>query len=454
MSSSAEKVKINNVFLTSEKYLEGTPVSLAGTGQDPLALEINIYEHINLPFLTGSIQFQDEHDIFRTMGIDGTERLTFEFSSPLDDFPPLSKTFVVTRVVPIKKNDYTSVLSMSFIDEAGYYDRVKKISRSYRGVGEEIINVMLGDNLGKKLYEDDSLFLPSVQKPMSYIVPYQTTYNAIEFVKRRMTTTNGLPYFCYASINTDDIILTDMESIISRGPFNEGNPFTFSQGTTNNPNNDLRNQIFNINTHESVSSEDTLNLAMSGGLGTKYTYINFTSGEVTTDNLNILDHINNLVQYDVIPSDQTQPLVNRDFRPDPQDLDGKNITEYNSSVVVGLGASTYPFGPDNYSEFNSFHDYSLLITKNAILTHLDKTKYTINVPGLAFLTGDVNTSVGNLISVNVMKNNDVPNSTNPIDEKKSGNYIMLAKRHKFDITAETHTVAIDISRFTNLDPIT
>ena len=87
--------------------------------------------------------------------------------------------------------------------------------------------------------------------------------------------------------------------------------------------------------------------------------------------------------------------------------------------------------------------------KYAIEQLLNKNNLSIIVPGLKFMTKDITTSVGNQVAIAIYKNEIVDETTNPIDTKRSGNYIMLSKRHVFNIVDVSHTVQISCARIAN-----
>ena len=63
---SAEQIDIIKVTLFSERFREGTVLHFAGIETDaPTALEINVYETLTLPYLTGSLVLQDDNDVYR-----------------------------------------------------------------------------------------------------------------------------------------------------------------------------------------------------------------------------------------------------------------------------------------------------------------------------------------------------------------------------------------------------
>ena len=74
-----------------------------------------------------------------------------------------------------------------------------------------------------------------------------------------------------------------------------------------------------------------------------------------------------------------------------------------------------------------------------------KNIYSINMPGLLF-GFSIKTCVGHQVRMNVKRNNTDINTNTTIDEKRSGDFVILSKRHCFDIVGERHTVALNLSK--------
>jgi hypothetical protein len=72
-------------------------------------------------------------------------------------------------------------------------------------------------------------------------------------------------------------------------------------------------------------------------------------------------------------------------------------------------------------------------------------------PGMVFTNGNMLTTVGNQVKINIQKNTfaERGESTNIIDPKRSGNFIITAKRHLFDVNEESHRYTMQCSRLSN-----
>lgn len=448
MSVSAEQVKINKIAMSSDRLTK--PLILASSTSSPLVLEVNIFEHINQPFLTGTLVFQDDQDIFRLAEMSGTERIEFEFESIIKEKPPVSKSFVITSINSTKTNDNTSLLSCSLIEDIGYYEMLSNYSKSYTGKGEDIIKSIVRDKFSKEF--DERLYKPSRQSAFRYNIPYQTPFNAIKTILSKMTTDNGLPYFFHSTLNSEKFILTDMETILGREPFNSGSPFVYSQAMVNNPSDRFENQIYNIAMLETGDNEDTLALAMSGAIGSRFIDIDITTGKANETHIDVLQTVKDLSNLNLM-SDPTQktPLVDELFTPDPTGSNSGNISTYDPVRFSGISMGTFN-GVNSFTEEDTLYDSKLQIIREGILNHLMKNQMSIYVPGFVFSDGNPLVSVGNQINISILRNTPTPTGDKQtIDEKRSGNFIVMAKRYLFNISNETLNVSIEVGRINNIE---
>ena len=87
-----------------------------------------------------------------------------------------------------------------------------------------------------------------------------------------MTTDTSLPYFLYSTIYSNDLVLTDLESIITRGSFNQ-TPFVYSNLHMKNKS-PFNEQAFQIISYKANDIESTMDLLQDGALGVNFTEIN------------------------------------------------------------------------------------------------------------------------------------------------------------------------------------
>lgn len=442
---SAEKVDIISIELNSDRFNQ--PLLLLGTekGAASIVAEINIFESINTPYLTGNMVLIDDHDIYRLADIQGTERIKIVFALPTKESQIIELNFVLLDVEgQMKNNDTTSTLIVNMIEDIGYYNELQQISKSYQGKGENILSNILKDNLNRNLINRS--LTNSHQKPFRYIAPFISPLDAAKNVLSNMTTDTGMPYFLYSSIFSKDYNLVDLETILSKKTeaFNKGMPFKFSQITSSTS--DIETQATSITAMSNSNLENTLKLAKRGAVGSDYNHINLTSGKIYPTHLNVDEQIRSLISNEIIDADFKSVLIDNKFVADPEGIDERSISDFNTKNKISLGIHTYP-----NSEYNAFKQpefdmfTTLLETRKSILNMLMKNIYEIYVPGLLFSAKNSKTSVGNKIEIEILTNDD----QGKIDDKRSGDFMILTKRHIFNVPDSLHNVSMGISRLTN-----
>lgn len=446
---SAEQVRILSIELNTTEF--SRPIILAGSSQaNPIVAEFNIYEDITLPYLTATMALLDDHDMYRYLKLNGTEKVTIRYEVPTKESEPFEKTFTIVNIPTTTKiNDFSSVLSFNMIEDIGYFDKLQKISKVYDGTGEQIIEKIIQDKLSRQV---DKTFAqkPSSQRAFRYIVPYQTPLEAVNTILQKMTTDIGFPYFLFSSVYSDDFILRDLETIISQPAVNQGKPYTFTQGI-NASDTDFKTQALSITSIESVNIDDTLLLAQKGAVGSKLSLVNITTGEYLTPHIDMLQHMSILLNNGIIPPEYSSLYINEDFAPDPSNNNPNRLPDYDTRVMSAvMGKRTYPYDDlEGYSEESSTEYAKYQHIRNNVLHHLTKNIYRIYVPGVLFLNKDPRLTVGSQIEVLVYKNKNVSNNmsnVDVVDERRSGNFIILAKRHIFDVINERHNVSLEIGK--------
>lgn len=441
MASFSNRVRIDSVILSTETMQ--TQLDIQGLTQ-----EIVIFENINMPFLTGRIAIFDDHELFNKVNLNGTERITFRFKQYQMGYSsgssiPVEKTFIISSIDSEKNNDNTALLICQLIEDHGYVDGLTSFSKSYSGTGEEIIEKILVDKLQKNLFPIN--FKPSAQPFFRYIVPFMSPLQAASMITKKMTTEDGFPYFLYSTLFHDKLVLNDLETILSADPFNK-EPFSYSQA--GNASNQPFKQIFNLNSFKSTINEDTLSLAQIGAIKSSFSHISATTLQEFKTSLVIPDEVAKAGSK--FPSSNVpghEELINRNFLPADDD---RPITSYTSNQFTSLEMDTYN-NINNYSQSASLEQARLKAIRMGTLAFLAKNSYIMSGPGMVFTTGEPSTSVGNLAQINILKNYIQPSnvSGNNVDEKRSGNFVMMSRKYIFDIGEETCSYTMECSRIFN-----
>lgn len=450
---SPEEFRLIAVTLSSDRF----PATI---DLKNLTVEFNIFENINIPYLTGSLIILDDNKIYDTLQIQGTERIQIVVSLGATT-DQIEKNFVITQVASTTKvNDYSAIIRFDLIEDIGYLNNIQKFSKMYDGKGERIIHKIIEDRIFKSIANIDTpiayqTFVESYQALFRLLVPYITPFNAVKLVLDKMTTDKGLPYYLYSTLVDDNLFLADLETILLRQPFND-RPFVFSQSQTNsrtdNPT-DIVQQSYSILNVYQPNVDDTMLLSEMGAINSTYSNIDVSTGEVNTYSNIITDVIDRLKTAGIIDESDIAPIDDK-FVPDRSGENTAKLLEYNSRHFDEISGSTNPYddGINNWT-LESQDEYFLRIQKFAIKQLMMRNTQVITVPGFWFLTKNPQTSVGNQININIFKND--PNVTNSaaatevIDSKRSGDYVMVAKRHLFNVTEYRHICTIECARLTH-----
>ena len=437
---SAEQLKIVSIRLEADRY--NKPLFLSGDGKSGIVVEVNIYEDLSKGYLTGGIIIQDDLDIYRVADLVGTERIVVEFESPDRSSGVITKTFIIEEITDnIKTNDQSSFLSMALIEDIKFYNDLIRFSKAYTGTGEDIISAIAKDKLGREVVIESKV--SSFQQAFRYIVPFQDPLSAINTVLSKMTTESGLPFFFYSSVIDNKFYLTDLETIIKEESFNKDRPFVFDQFNT--VQSDIESQAVNITNLNLGLLENTLEIALDGGMGSQYNSINATTGSPFKFHIDMGDWFARLTEAELFPREQNFIAFDKKFIADPSQFDNKTITDYNTKIVTRVTSQPYNDTNSFSQEAYPAAEIYTMIRKSAI-SHLMRNIYSINMPGLLFSVNNIKTCVGHQVRMNVKRNNTDIKTNTTIDEKRSGDFVILAKRHCFDVVGERHTVALNLSK--------
>ena len=116
-------------------------------------VELVIFEHIERPYLTGSVTYTDTGRSIEIMDYQGTEILDVEFALHTSA-PKVIKRFVVREVESIvPTTDTTDMVTLKLLDYDAYLNTLINVNKMYEGKPSEIINTILRDSFdsGKKV---------------------------------------------------------------------------------------------------------------------------------------------------------------------------------------------------------------------------------------------------------------------------------------------------------------
>ena len=391
--------------------------------------EIEIFENIEYPYLTGNCVVKDDLRLSDTLFLNGTEYVEVTFESQGEEGHILTKTFTMASGLDaIKTADNTEVLTINLVESCYFHSNMMKINNAYTGTPDVIISKILKDSLNLDVNLPTSL---PFQKTMKIVIPFLTPFAACEFVRERMSTEIGLPYFLFATMNTNNINLVSFEDMLRTPAWNAKTPYVYSS-SFNQKTSDPRKQdsIFNVARYESRNKNNVLSLMKSGSVAGSHAITNMTTGQSAEYNFNVEELFSDLVNLNIINEDNN-PIYSSNYF-----FLGKRMSEYNIKNVHRVVLN------DTYNEVNNLNQeettaaFRLDACNHAIRKMIFKNAINIRVPGRPYLTG-VNASIGRQIAfvypannTNLLSNSNVTDRDLQ-DKKRPGTYVIYSTRHSF-----------------------
>jgi hypothetical protein len=454
---SANSIHIENVRITSERLQSQWDIQLN-------VYQIDIYENIDLPYLTGQLFVSDSNNMFEKINFRGTEKVDIRLRIPGDQNAiPVEKSFRVINITKIAPtNDTSEAMVLDLIEEHAYLSRLKPISQSYEGLIDDMITKIARSEL-KKEVKPVFGFAGVLQERMRVVIPNWTPLDTIRWLKDRATSERGLPMYVYSTLNDDELLMTTLENMLSdRAPvINRDRPFRFSQVFNNQAteSNDLRKMGQVIEQHQRLDTENMNEMMRTGAVAATPSFINTlkefprtpkTPNDSVTDQ-KVLDALRDT---GIFQSNQTDIIY------DNQTLfDGQPLQEYMISQPSQIVTSNTYEDMYNYYEDAGDGAHKNKTKARLLRQYLLKSPMTMIVPGFYFLKrggGELseNLTIGRQMRFEFLKNDqDVyqgpyTSTSEVMDTKKSGDYIVYALKH--NIMVNDYTVHIAAGKLANL----
>jgi hypothetical protein len=389
----------------------------------PVVSDLTIYEHIELPYLTGNVVMAENSKFVQETDILGGEKIQVSLRNLKAGSISIEKTFYVSRILnDIKTDDHTEVVNIHLVEDICYESNLQNINKFYRGSGTDIINKITNNFLSKEVAA-----ISTDEKSMDLIVPNLEPIEAMTWIRNRMSTIEGYPFYLFSTFYGDRLALIDLGKMIEQQAIN-GIPYMgYENASSSITAPGIRSKV--INNYKFNESENLYKLIREGLVGAEYQYYNTLSDK------------KNKFQFDVI-QDLLQPLVESNKLGDQKNVtvtpqytfDGKPFNEIKSRSVSRIGGSgayrTDESYRTSYDENRLASDYKRFVISKAMSEILLKSPLTFAVDGLEFIGGNGHFTIGNNINIQFL-NSLINDQENRIDTKKSGNYLIYSAQHVF-----------------------
>ena len=450
MTQSNSGFLLKSVLLVSERLTESVELNRIVT-------DVEVFEHIEKPYLTGRIMLIDDSSFYENADIQGTERIQLTIVSSEEDSTPIVKTFFMAKVEKIQKvQDNAQTLMIHLVEDIFYLSSLKNVNRHYTGSRSNIIGKIAQNFLNKRV------FLTGKDKSViEVIVPNLHPLEAMMWLNKKAVSSRGYPFYLYSTFVGDELRMENLGDILQRPALNAGEDdaaFTISslkaQDTMN-----VTAQRRIIENHQMNSQENLLDLIRKGLISSKFEYIDTLTEDTRSIDYNSRTSLfKNLLNDGVLNEKQKNPQVDfaeliedktiYKFRPLTCTYIGGSMAFRDSDTAEGFTPFTYNAWNNSYGEYKTAADYKLNVISSTMDAILKKNPLIINLNGLEFIKGDAHRTIGNNISIAVQSTHD--QADDKVDRKKSGDYLIYSVRHMFKKTVDKYDVVMNCVKIGNL----
>jgi hypothetical protein len=434
-------------MLTNRKHQSSADYTMTslklskGDGEDlqirNIQAQLTIYENIERPYLTGELLIVDSSRIYDGFDINGVEDCEVQLQQPIPGAQTITLNFVLRKVLSTQKtNDQTEAIAFKLIEKSAFDNQLVKFSASYTGNPADIITNIMKDRLNEEI--DGPEIPPAQSDRMKVVIPYWNAMQACDWVRDRASTSNGMPYFLYKTMNEPEVKLKSLEELLAADAWNPDDPFRFSKAFTNSSDNltDV-STTFIVENYSTSNKEDTLKLIENGAFSSDYGVLDLTTGRRETFVFEVGSFYEELKASGIVATEDVG-VTNTDYS-----YNGVPINQLPSKYINRIVMnSTYDDDFVNYYEEDNVASFKLDAVNHAVRNLLFKASINIRVPGIHFLSGE-NKSIGRQIEF-FYHNNDVSvldktgvTEEDLRDRKRSGKFMIYSAKHTFYDTKHT-----------------
>ena len=414
-----------------------------------LIVELVFYENLDKPYLTGVVAISDDSGLFDSVNFSGTERLHIQMLSELSESEEedivMDRVFIMSSIINTVKSSnsgQSALYTISLIDEHAVVSKSRTVSRSIKDELDKEIIKLCQNECGKNV--DLSYANPTVQNNFKGVIPYMNPLEAATWLTTKATTELGMPFYLYASIHDTNLRLGSLDKMLEQPAWNAKSPFIFSPSNTQKQEEggDPTSQYFQVQSLKTSNVQNTLKQLSTGAIGSQYTVTDLSSGRQVQQHFSIDALLSKADEAGIIDKSK-QNVYNDDYKtPDfvEVNIEGQHLHDTNGSVfhqVVSRGV---------YGDKKSIHDQvspSMFLKKVEALAYKNavyKNIFDVTVPGPGFIKSGG--TIGDKITINILKDANDPDEPNQLDALRSGDFIVYNTRHQFRDTR--HDVAMTV----------
>ncbi len=395
-------------------------------------IELNIYQSIDSPFMSGNIVLSDAAGVAELLPLLGQERLLFSLKTPghessvnFNDYHAI--IYNVEKRFQTTDREQTLIVNWTTLEH--YKNLRTKISKSFKGnISSMVSEILSSDNfLGSK----KPLHIDTTKNIRKFVIPNLNPFQTINLLKEEAISAEMSPHFLFFE-NPDGIHFRTLDSLIG------------SQGNLSVP---------HKNTYKSQPPKDPK--AVEAALGTilhweaednSNNFLNVKLGMLSST-LYYHDIFNKNIQkfdYDYNDTFNKRNTTNQENKGSgtliPQSkIDDKVITEYTNSKIF-----VHPTASKNLHANGTTDNNAEEWLQESISRELQRDYFTLKIETY----GDTNIMCGDVINVLIPSNKPLSKSdtAKAFDPVLSGRYLVTSLKHMVIPSEFMHSMVMTVMK--------
>lgn len=399
-----------------------------------LYAEINLFDSIFMPVVTGNILIIDTQSLSSRLLFDGSESILIHLGKDSNsDIAEYKRSFRIYKQSDrTNQNQNTESYTLHFVSDEQIYSDQQRINQSYTKSYSDIVNRIMIDYLKVESKDLNGLYEKTTGL-RKVIIPNLKPLDAIEWCAKRSVDDNSSPGFLFFQ-NVVGFNFVSLSSLLIRD-----NILDINFSIKNKKQVDALMEMSSAISLEVLSQYDSIEKTRSGVNAGKFIGFDPITRTYGTRNISYSDHYTSMQHGNQTPNFTS--IQNRDKKFNDQMFDSKKTL---SIFGTARKYSNYIKNNDpGMITYNQDHE-NVAFQRDAIIKNLINKRLKLVMPGNFQLSSGFN------VNVTTPAFGERVGGEKYDDETLTGKYLITASRHI--IQTDKHETIIEVSSSSNPTP--
>ena len=395
-----------------------------------LVAEINIYEDIEEKNLTGQVVISDSTGLPNNFPLTGNELIQFKLGTPGSErwFDFEKHPMVIYKIGQRQAhNPRSQFYILYFCSMEQITNQTVKVQRSFTGAVDKMISSVCQGELGTK----KDIYIESTRGSRKMVIPRWKPYRTLDYLcnSSQSKTFKSTGYKFYETAL--GFHCRSYENMMAVG-LDAARPANalFRQKMIGTGTDDVVGQMQTISSYEIIEQYNTMKLLATGALASRVLKTDLFNKTFTTSDFDYVKNYKELHHTEHDGNGMREDL--KKIAPEYPFRDDKMLSEYPDGTYYQVSDNA-----KTHEDFDHIGDEDKILQRTSQDVCLDSFKIRINVPGYTGL------SVGEMISIELPKYEQVTEGDRDIDPIMSGRYLVSKIVHLLKPGNSYHSMSVE-----------